>query len=187
MCFPLGKGGPGVQVRTMQEIAENLQTATFGGGCFWCVEALFEKVDGVADVVSGYAAGHTEAPTYEEVCSGQTGHAEVVQVRFDPEVVSYAALLERFFTVHDPTTPNQQGADTGTQYRSIILYHDAVQQEQAEAARAEAAQLWPDPVVSEVEPLTIFYEAEAYHQDYFRRNPDQPYCAAVIAPKVEKF
>ena len=173
--------------RTMQEDTDNLQTATFGGGCFWCVEALFEKVEGVANVVSGYAAGHTEAPTYEAICSGQTGHAEVVQVDFDPEVVSYAALLERFFKIHDPTTPDQQGADTGTQYRSIILYQNEAQEEQAMAARAAAAELWPDPVVTEIEALATFYEAEAYHQDYFQRNPDQPYCAAVVAPKVEKF
>ncbi len=169
----------------MQEHAENLQRATFGGGCFWCLEALFEKVDGVTAVVSGYAAGHTEAPTYEEVCTGQTGHAEVVQIHFAPEAISYAALLERFFKVHDPTTLNQQGADAGTQYRSIILYQDADQQEHAEAAKVEAAKLWPDPIVTEIVPLTVFYEAEAYHQDYFRRNPDQPYCAAVIAPKLE--
>ena len=173
-------------IKDMQENSEEIQKATFGGGCFWCIEALFEKLSGVTDVVSGYTAGQTVAPTYEEVCSGQTGHAEVVQVKFIPDLISYEKLLEHFFKVHDPTTLNQQGADAGTQYRSIILYHNELQQKQAEIAKLQAAKSWPEPIVTEIQPLGTFYEAEAYHQDYFRRNPDQPYCAAVIAPKVQK-
>ena len=170
----------------MSDPSDNLQTTTLGGGCFWCFEALLEKLEGVLDVVSGYAAGHTEAPTYKEVCSGRTGHAEVVQVHFDPERISYAEILEVFFKVHDPTTLNKQGADTGTQYRSIILYSNDDQLEAAETAKANAAKLWPDPIVTEIAPLETFYKAEGYHQDYFRNNPNQPYCAAIIAPKVQK-
>jgi methionine-S-sulfoxide reductase len=166
---------------------DDLSIITLGGGCFWCIEALFEKVEGVENVVSGYAAGKTPNPTYEEVCSGRTGHAEVVQIHFDPNKVSTSALYEHFFKVHDPTTLNQQGADRGSQYRSIILCHDESQQIKAEEAKKNASKLWNDPVVTEIEPLDIFYEAEGYHQDYFRRNPNQPYCAAVIAPKLAKF
>mgnify|MGYP002841119186 CR=1 FL=1 len=170
----------------MSDPSNNLQTATLGGGCFWCFEALFEKLEGVLDVVSGYAAGQTEAPTYKEVCSGQTGHAEVVQVHFDPGRISYTRILEVFFKVHDPTTLNKQGADTGTQYRSIILHSNDAQLEAAKTAKANAAKLWPDPIVTEIDPLETFYKAEDYHQDYFRNNPNQPYCAAIIAPKVAK-
>lgn len=166
---------------------ENQSIITLGGGCFWCIEALFESLEGVESVISGYAAGKTENPTYEEVCSGQTGHAEVVQIHFDPTKISTLELYDEFFKRHDPTTLNQQGADQGTQYRSIILYHDEAQKQEAEAAKVRAAQLWNDPITTEIEPLETFFEAEAYHQDYFRRNPDQPYCAAVIAPKLQKF
>lgn len=165
---------------------ENLYIVTLGGGCFWCIEALFEGLEGVENVVSGYAAGKTDQPTYEEVCTGQTGHAEVVQIHYDASKISAAEIYEHFFKVHDPTTLNQQGADTGTQYRSIILYHDETQKEAAEKAKEAAAQIWTDTVVTEIEPFGTFYEAEEYHQDYFRRNPDQPYCAAVIAPKLQK-
>ena len=158
-----------------------------GGGCFWCLEAIFERQDGVRSVTSGYAAGMVPNPSYEAVCTGNTGHAEVIQVEYDPETITYPELLDLFWSCHDPTTLNRQGADVGTQYRSIILYQNKAQEEQAMAARAAAAELWPDPVVTEIEALATFYEAEAYHQDYFQRNPDQPYCAAVVAPKVEKF
>lgn len=166
---------------------EKQSIITIGGGCFWCIEALFESLEGVESVISGYAAGKTENPTYEEVCSGQTGHAEVVQIHFDPTRISTSELYDEFFKRHDPTTLNQQGADQGTQYRSIILYHDETQKMEAETAKDRAAQLWNGLIVTEIEPLETFFEAEAYHQDYFRRNPDQPYCAAVIAPKLQKF
>ncbi|MBT5690505.1 MAG: peptide-methionine (S)-S-oxide reductase MsrA [Opitutae bacterium] len=170
----------------MSEQSPNIETATLGGGCFWCIEAIFEQLKGVQAVVSGYANGHIESPTYEEVCTGQSGHAEVVQVHFDPQEISYEKLLETFFKIHDPTTLNQQGADTGTQYRSTILFHNESQQTAAEFAKTQATELWTDPIITEIKPLNLFYEAEAYHQDYFRNNPNQPYCAAVIAPKLEK-
>ncbi len=165
------------------------ESATLGGGCFWCLEAVFESVRGVDSVKSGYAGGHTENPTYEEVCSGSTGHAEVVQIAFDPSVVPYTQLLEIFFATHDPTTLNRQGGDVGTQYRSAIFAHSP---EQLEAAKDTIRALdregpWDDPIVTEVEPLSTFYPAEAYHDEYFRRNPSQPYCRVVIDPKVQKF
>ena len=164
-------------------------TATLGGGCFWCLEAVFDELRGVDGVVSGYAGGFTANPSYEEVCTGETGHAEVVQVRFDPALVSYRDLLTLFFTIHDPTSLNRQGADVGTQYRSVIFYHDAEQKAEAEAVMAElnAARLWERPLVTELAPLETFYPAEAYHQKYFLRNPYQGYCRMVIAPKVAKF
>jgi len=161
--------------------------ATLGGGCFWCLEAVYENVKGVKDVVSGYAGGHTENPDYRSVCSGQTGHAEVVQITYDPDQISYKELLEIFWHIHDPTTLNRQGADVGTQYRSIILYHDDEQKREAEASRAEAQKRFRDPIVTEIVPLEKFWPAEAYHQDYFKNNPYQGYCQAVVAPKVEKF
>ncbi len=161
--------------------------ATLGGGCFWCLEAVFELVDGVLDVVSGYAGGHVENPTYKQVCTGQTGHAEVVRITYDPARVSYERLLEIFWQCHDPTSLNRQGNDVGPQYRSIILYHNEAQKAAAENSRAAAARHFSRPIVTEIVPLTRFYPAEAYHQDYFRRNPDQAYCQAVIAPKVRKF
>ncbi len=165
-----------------------LETATLGGGCFWCLEAAYEQIEGVESVVSGYAGGSVPDPTYEQVCSGRTGHAEVVQLRFDPEVVSYRDLLEIFFTIHDPTTLNRQGADVGTQYRSVIFYHDTTQKETAETLIRELEEqgIWRDPIVTALEPAPPFYPAEAYHQTYFRRNPQQPYCQVVIAPKLAK-
>lgn len=165
------------------------ETATLGGGCFWCLETVYEQLRGVGQVVSGYAGGHVEAPSYEEVCSGTTGHAEVVQLTFDPDIVSFRELLDVFFTIHDPTTPNHQGADVGPQYRSIILYHDARQKEIADdvIAEFESEGVWEAPIVTEVVPFEAFYRAEDYHQGYYRNNPQQPYCRAVIAPKVAKF
>jgi len=160
--------------------------ATFGGGCFWCIEAIFERIDGVTEVVSGYAGGTKANPTYEEVCTGATGHAEVVQVHYDPKKVSYAGLLEMFFKAHDPTTLNRQGADTGTQYRSIILYANDDERKTAEAARKKAQKDWKDPIVTEIVPLKAFYQAEDYHQDYFDNNRSAGYCRVVIAPKLQK-
>ncbi len=164
------------------------ETATLGGGCFWCVEAVLQPLRGVKEVVSGYAGGHVPNPTYREVCAGRTGHAEVVQVAFDPDAIAYADLLRVFFATHDPTTPNRQGADVGTQYRSVVFYHDDAQRAAAEAviAELEAEGVFDAPIVTEVAPLDTFYPAEAYHQDYYRANPDKPYCQAVIAPKVAK-
>jgi peptide-methionine (S)-S-oxide reductase len=169
-------------------MSERRETATLGGGCFWCLEAAFEGLRGVERVVSGYAGGHKPDPAYREVCDDTTGHAEVVQITYDPEIVSYRDLLEVFFTLHDPTTPNRQGADVGSQYRSIILYHDAEQKAVATQTIAgfQRDRTWPDPIVTQVEPLTRFYRAEDYHQGYFRNNPNQPYCRAVVAPKVAK-
>ena len=165
------------------------QTATLGGGCFWCLEAIYDDLKGVKRVESGYAGGHTANPTYEQVCGGMTGHAEVIQLDFDPGVISYQDILHIFFTIHNPTTVNRQGADVGTQYRSVIFYHDEEQKETAEKVigEIEAAGLWPDPIVTQVKPMDEFYIAEDYHQDYFANNPNQPYCQAVIAPKVAKF
>lgn len=167
---------------------ENLQVATLGGGCFWCLEAVYVELKGVEKVVSGYAGGHVPNPTYEQVCGKRTGHAEVVQVTFDPEVISYREILELFFTIHDPTTLNRQGADVGPQYRSVIYYHDEGQKETAEAVMQAitAEKVWSDPLVTELEPLDIFYPAEAVHQNYYARNPYQGYCRVVIAPKVAK-
>ena len=163
--------------------------ATLGGGCFWCLEAVFEQVNGVERVVSGYCGGTTANPTYRQVCGGDTGHAEVVQVTFDPAVVSFGDLLDVFFGTHDPTTRNRQGADVGTQYRSAIFYHSPEQKEAAERRIAElnAEGIWPAPIVTEVVPLKEFYKAEEYHQGYYRQNPYQGYCQAVISPKVAKF
>lgn len=164
------------------------EVATLGGGCFWCLEAAFEQLRGVERVESGYAGGDAANPTYEQVCSGTTGHAEVVQVRFDPAVISFRDLLQVFFTIHDPTTRDRQGADVGSQYRSAILFHTPEQQRTAlEVIRElDAARVWDDPIVTEVTPLSRFWSAEAYHREYYRRNPDQGYCRAVIAPKVAK-
>jgi peptide-methionine (S)-S-oxide reductase len=167
----------------------NLQTATLAGGCFWCLEAVYDELKGVHSVESGYAGGHVDNPSYRAVCSGMTGHAEVVQVRFDPNVVSYRDLLNVFFTIHDPTTLNRQGADTGTQYRSAIFYHDEEQKKIAEEVIRDlnAQKIWDNPIVTEVTPFDKFYVAEDYHQEYFARNPYQPYCQVVVAPKVSKF
>ena len=164
------------------------QQATLGGGCFWCLEAAFLELDGIGEVVSGYAGGHVENPTYQEVCSATSGHAEVVQVSFDPERISYEDLLTVFFTIHDPTTQDRQGNDVGPQYRSAVFYHSPEQKAAAEAVIAglAAEKVWPDPVVTEVAPLTLFYPGEDYHQNYYRSNPAQPYCALVVGPKVAK-
>jgi peptide-methionine (S)-S-oxide reductase len=166
--------------------ASQRQLATFGGGCFWCLEALFERFEGVRSITSGYAGGRVADPTYKAVCSGTTGHAEVIQIEFDPSRITFAQLLDIFWEAHDPTTPNRQGADVGTQYRSIILYHDDAQRRAAEASREAAAARFKEPIVTELVPLTRFYPAEEYHQDYFRKNPNAPYCIAVISPKLKK-
>ena len=165
------------------------EVATLGGGCFWCLEAVFEELRGIEKVESGYSGGVVPDPTYRQVCMGTTGHAEVVQLTFDPTIVSFREILEVFFTIHDPTTLNRQGADVGTQYRSAIFYHTPEQRAVAEQVIAElnAAGLWDAPIVTEVTPFTAFYPAEDYHREYYQQNPDQPYCRAVIAPKVAKF
>lgn len=165
------------------------EVATLAGGCFWCLEAVYDDLQGVTDVVSGYSGGTVPNPTYQQVCTGETGHAEVVQVTFDPTVVSYREILEVFFSIHDPTTLNRQGADEGTQYRSAIFYHSPEQKATAEQVIVEfgAAGVWGNRIVTEVTPLKAFYPAEEYHQEYFRRNPSQGYCRAVVAPKVAKF
>ena len=166
-----------------------IELATFGSGCFWCTEAIYERVKGVNSVVSGYAGGKAENPTYEEVCSGNTEHAEVIQITFDPTVISYDELLEIFWRTHDPTTLNRQGADIGTQYRSVIFYHNEEQKNKAEAYKAELTRvgIWKDPIVTEITAYTNFYKAEKYHQNYYDQNPSQGYCSFVITPKIEKF
>ncbi len=170
-------------------MSDRLEKATFGAGCFWCVEAVFQQLNGVHQVVSGYSGGEVENPSYKEVCTGRTGHAEVAQITYDPEVISYEDLLYVFWRTHDPTTLNRQGADVGTQYRSVIFYHDEEQKAIAEKSRREtdASRVWPNPIVTQIEPLRNFYPAEDYHQNYYRENPYQPYCVAVIDPKVRKF
>jgi peptide-methionine (S)-S-oxide reductase len=165
------------------------QVATLAGGCFWCLEAVYDEVKGVVSVESGYAGGHVKNPSYKEVCTGRTGHAEVVQVTFDDEVVSYRDLLNVFFGIHDPTTLNRQGADVGTQYRSAIFYHDEEQKKIAEEVikALEAQKIWNNPIVTTLEKMEAFYMAEDYHQEYFVNNRFQPYCMAIVAPKVSKF
>ena len=168
---------------------KNLETATLAAGCFWCVEAVFDDLRGVEDVVSGYSGGHTENPTYREVCSETTGHAEVTQIKFNAEELSYSDLLHVFFAVHDPTTLNRQGNDIGSSYRSAIFYHSDEQRKIAEEVinKLDDSNIWEEPIVTEVTEFTNFYPAEDYHQEYFANNPTQPYCAAVVAPKVLKF
>ncbi|WP_345970416.1 MULTISPECIES: peptide-methionine (S)-S-oxide reductase MsrA [Sulfurimonas] len=163
------------------------EVALLGGGCFWCIEAVYRRVKGVSSAISGYAGGETEHPDYRAVCSGTTGHAEVVEVTFDPDVISFGEILDIFWVIHDPTTLNRQGADVGTQYRSVIYYQNDVQKAEAEAAIAEAQAGFSDPIVTELSPAPTFYPAEAYHQNYFDLNPQQGYCQVVIAPKVQKF
>jgi peptide-methionine (S)-S-oxide reductase len=163
------------------------EIATLGGGCFWCLEAVYQELRGVQQVESGYAGGQLPDPTYEQVCNGNTGHAEVVRISFDPAVISYREILEIFFTIHDPTTLNRQGNDIGTQYRSVIYFHSPEQQDTAKHVIAEMAIVWDAPIVTELSPAPVFYKAEAYHQNYFRQNPLQGYCAFVVAPKVAKF
>jgi len=167
----------------------SLEVATLGGGCFWCLEPVYEDLQGVKDVVVGYSGGHVPDPSYRRVTTGTTGHAEVVQVYFDPDEISYREILEVFFTIHDPTTPNRQGADIGPQYRSIILYHDQEQRATAEEVIRELEEegVWNRPIVTEVVPFEVFYKAEEYHQEYYKKNPGAGYCQVVIAPKVSKF
>jgi peptide-methionine (S)-S-oxide reductase len=170
-------------------MSNKTETATFGGGCFWCTEAVYQELDGVLKVESGYAGGSVPNPSYKQVCTGTTGHAEVIQITFDPAVISFEELLDVFWVTHDPTTLNRQGADVGTQYRSVIFYHDEAQKAVAEKSRqaADAAGLWPNPIVTEISPLTNYTQAEDYHQNYYRDNQYQPYCQFVIAPKMKKF
>lgn len=165
------------------------EITTLGGGCFWCLEAIYDQLQGVEEAVSGYAGGHVPQPSYQAVCMGTTGHAEVVQLTFDPEHISYKQILQVFFTIHDPTTLNRQGADVGPQYRSIILYHGPEQRAMAEEVMAEieAEKIWDAPLVTELQPFNVFYPAEDEHQEYFQRNPSAGYCRVVIAPKVAKF
>jgi len=169
-------------------MSEMLETATLGGGCFWCVEAVYQELQGVQSVVSGYAGGAVEHPTYYQVCNGTTGHAEVIQVTFDPQAIAFADILYVFWRTHDPTTLNRQGYDVGTQYRSAIFYHSEQQRAIAEQSKREtdALRLWPNPIVTEISPFTTFYKAEEYHQNYYRDNPYQPYCIAIIDPKMKK-
>ena len=175
------------QAQPAQSMNTNkLETATLGGGCFWCMEAVYERLPGVISVTSGFAGGHTENPTYQQVCTGDTGHAEVTQIVFDPAKISYAKLLDVFWQAHDPTTLNRQGADEGTQYRSIILYHGEAQKLAAEKSKAEAQNNFRHPLVTEIVPFTKFYKAEDYHQEYYDDNSTAYYCRAVIAPKLQK-
>jgi peptide-methionine (S)-S-oxide reductase len=166
-----------------------METATFGSGCFWCTEAVFQQLKGVSSVVSGYAGGHVENPTYQQVCTGRTGHAEVCQIQFDPEQISFEELLEIFFSTHDPTTLNRQGNDVGSQYRSVIFYHNEDQRKMAERVKTEldGSRTWKNPIVTEIVPFENFYKAEDYHQNYYRSNPGERYCRLVIAPKLGKF
>lgn len=189
-CSAPSEGKNNIQhmTQTQQPIPTGLDTATFGGGCFWCTEAVFQRVKGVYQVTSGYSGGGIANPTYREVTSGLTGHAEVVQVQFDPDEISYLKLLEIFFKTHDPTTLNRQGADVGTQYRSVIFFHNEKQLQQATRVKddLDTAGIWDDPIVTEIAPIEAFYEAEEYHQDYFAKNPNQGYCQFVIVPKLNK-
>ena len=170
-------------------MADSLEMTTLGGGCFWCVEAVYQELQGVQSAVSGYAGGAVENPTYYQVCNGTTGHAEVVQITFDPNIITFEDILYVFWRTHDPTTLNRQGYDVGTQYRSIILYHSEQQRVSAEQSKrdTDASGLWPNPIITEISPFTTLYKAEDYHQNYFNENGDAPYCSFVIQPKVEKF
>ncbi len=169
-------------------MSNKLDTTTLGAGCFWCIEAVFQNLKGVQSVVSGYTGGQVENPTYQQICTGTTGHAEVAQIIFDPAVISFEDLLYVFWRTHDPTTLNRQGADVGTQYRSAIFYDSEEQKEIAEKSKAktDASDLWPDPIVTEISQLDKFYNAEEYHQDYYKLNPNQPYCRLIIDPKIRK-
>jgi peptide-methionine (S)-S-oxide reductase len=179
-------GGAAMLASAQTMNTNQTELATVGGGCFWCVEAVFQRIPGVKSVTSGYAGGHVENPTYKQVCTGRTGHAEVAQIEFDPRQVTYEKLLDCFWDAHDPTTLNRQGADVGTQYRSIILFHNDAQRLAAEKSKAAAQKKFSRPIVTEIVPLREFYRAENYHQNYFNSNPQQPYCTTVIRPKVEK-
>ncbi len=164
-----------------------MEKALLGGGCFWCIEAVYNRLEGVQSALSGYAGGSHKNPSYEQVCSGTTGYAEVVEITYEPEIISYEAILDIFWAIHDPTTLNAQGADRGTQYRSVIYYYDEIQKAKAEHSIAEAQKLFSDPIVTELSPVPEFYEAEGYHQNYYSEHPTQGYCHVVIAPKIEKF
>ncbi|MBL7826464.1 MAG: peptide-methionine (S)-S-oxide reductase MsrA [Saprospiraceae bacterium] len=190
-CHSAQNSAPAMQqsTNTTTETTSSGQTelATLGGGCFWCVEAIYQDLNGVLKVESGYSGGNIDNPSYREVCTGTTGHAEVIQVTFDPALVSFDDILHIFFTVHDPTTLNRQGNDSGTQYRSVIYYHSEAQRQTAEKVKVEAQEAWDDPIVTEISAFDKFYKAEGYHQNYFKDNPNQPYCSYIIAPKVKKF
>ncbi|MBI2620319.1 MAG: peptide-methionine (S)-S-oxide reductase MsrA [Ignavibacteriales bacterium] len=178
VCFTIAFAQKGSSMAT--------EKATFGAGCFWCVEAVFERLPGVQSVIAGYAGGSKPNPTYEEVCAGKTGHAEVAQITYDPSRISYEKLLEVLWKAHDPTTMNRQGADVGTQYRSVIFHHDEKQKAAAESSKKKAQKDFSEPIVTELRPLDKFYEAENYHQDYYKNNPNAPYCTFVIKPKLKK-
>jgi peptide-methionine (S)-S-oxide reductase len=182
LCLLLGTVAHAQSMKTNQT-----EKAILGGGCFWCTEAIYQLLPGVKSVTSGYAGGHTANPTYREVCSGTTGHAEVIQVEFDPDIISYDQILDAFWEAHDPTTLNRQGADVGTQYRSIILYNSDAQRVAAEKSKTKAQEQFSDPIVTEIVPLKQFWPAEDYHQEYYEQNPNAGYCRAVIRPKVERF
>lgn len=187
---PSATASVAVQTSSVNQVSmDKLSVATFGGGCFWCTEAVFQRLDGVEKVVSGYTGGAVPNPTYKQICTGTTGHAEVIQIHYDPDKVSFAELLEVHFATHDPTTLNRQGNDVGTQYRSAVFYHDDTQRDQAQKAIAavEESGLWDGKVVTEVTPAVTFWPAENYHQDYFNANGNQGYCRVIIAPKVAKF
>ena len=189
-CAQQKKNEPVKTINQMQENkSKNIDTATFGAGCFWCVEAIFQQLDGVLSVTSGYSGGKVENPTYEQVCTGNTGHAEVSQITFDPSKITYDELLEAFWSSHDPTTLNRQGNDAGTQYRSAVFYHNTEQKNLAEKYKKELnlSGAWKDPVITEIVPFSTFYKAEDYHQNYYNQNSSKPYCSFVIAPKIEKF
>lgn len=194
MACGAGQQNQSIPVSDMQTVTQaspmpsgKTEIATLGGGCFWCVEAIYQDLKGVSKVESGYSGGHIDKPTYREVCSGLTGHAEVIQVTFDPEVISYRDILRIFFTVHDPTTLNRQGNDKGTQYRSVIYYHSEEQKKIAEEVKVEAKEAWDDPIVTEISAFDKFFKAEDYHQNYYKDNPNEGYCSFIIAPKVKKF
>lgn len=189
LLFAPAVSGQTISAENMNDRSGRLDTATLGAGCFWCVEAIFEQLNGVEKVVSGYTGGHVPNPSYEEVCTGVTGHAEVTRIYYDPGVISFEELLEVFWQTHDPTTLNRQGADVGTQYRSAIFYHNEDQKQIAETLKEKlnASGAFKDPVITEISPLSAFYEAENYHQEYYQNNGDQPYCRLVIRPKLEKF
>ena len=178
-----------ILAQTENNIQQNIELATFGAGCFWCVEAVFEGLDGVIDVKAGYAGGDTKNPTYEDICTGTTGHAEVIQIEYNSVIISYGKLLNIFWRSHDPTTLNQQGADLGTQYRSVIFYHNEVQQKisQESMDKVENSEMYVNPIITEILNLNNFYPAEDYHQNYYRVNPNAPYCKVVIKPKLERF
>lgn len=188
-CTNGNTGNKNLQVKDKEMIAMKTDTATFGAGCFWCVEAIFAELRGVEKVISGYAGGKISNPTYREVCSGLTGHAEVCQITYNPEEISYTELLEVFWQVHDPTTLDRQGADVGSQYRSVIFYHNQEQDELARKYKDELnrAGIWKNPVITEISPIQAFFKAEDYHQDYYSQNSNEGYCQLVITPKLEKF